>query len=148
MARRLLGEKIVRRAVIKYLGRKGYARGLEPKETQEHGVDIKVCHNKYPRYFYVEVKGESDAKSARASHEVYFLTALGQILTRMKSKSAYKYGLGFPQAIADKAVRRIPWHIAKKLRLHIFSVDDMEKVSRLTWKELKKTQELKKSQKK
>lgn len=87
-------------------------------------MDIRVRHNKYSRYFLIETKGESSAKSARQVLEVAFVYSLGQIITRMKAgRSRYYYGLGLPVASANIAIRRIPWQVAKKLLLYIFSVD-------------------------
>ena len=48
--KKILSEKYVRRQIIKYLEHKGWARNLREKETSEWGVDIRVRHNKYPRY--------------------------------------------------------------------------------------------------
>ena len=136
-----LTEKFVRRAIINYLSRKGWGKNLREKETTEHGVDIQVRHNKYARYFFIETKGEADprkVKSYRQQKEVSFVYALGQIITRMKTKARYYYGLGFPASIAAIAMRRIPWQIAKSLLLYVFSVDSEGKVKQFSWKELKK----------
>ena len=79
---------------IGFLGTVGEGIMLK-KETHEQGVDIKVCHNKYSRYFFIETKGESSAKSAKSKKETVFVYSLGQIITRMKVGSArYYYGLG------------------------------------------------------
>lgn len=138
---KIISEKFVRRSIIKYLERKGWDRNLKEKETFEVGVDIRVRHNKYPRYFLIETKGESASKSARQVSEVAFVYSLGQIITRMKAgKSRYYYGLGLPVASANIAIRRIPWQIAKKLLLYIFSVDRNGKVKQYSWKELQSIQ--------
>lgn len=102
-------ERFVRRAIINYLSRKGWDRGLREKETAEHGVDIKVRHNKYGRYFFIETKGESKSKSANSYRETAFVYSLGQIVTRMKSGARYYYGIGLPESVGKIAVRRIPW---------------------------------------
>ena len=135
---KIVAEKTVRRAIIKYLARKGWDRGRQEKETTEHGVDITVRHNKYPRYFFIEVKGSSSGKSARSVNEVAFVYSLGQIITRMKNTGAY-YGIGLPELSAKIALRRIPWQIAKKLSLFVFSVDHNEKVKQYSWKDIKKS---------
>jgi len=63
---------------------------------------------------------------------------LGQIITRIKVGNArYYYALGLPASSAAIAIRRIPWQVAKKLLLYIFSVDGNGKVKRYSWKELK-----------
>jgi hypothetical protein len=80
----LPSEKFVRRSIISFLARKGWDRSLREKETAEHGVDIRVRHNQYSRYFYIETKGASSSKSARSVSETSFVYCLGQIITRMK----------------------------------------------------------------
>jgi len=138
---KIISEKFVRRSIIKYLERKGWARNLREKETFEAGVDIRVRHNKYARYFLIETKGESHSKSARQVSEVAFVYSLGQIITRMKAvRSRYYYGLGLPASSANIAIRRIPWQIAKKLLLYVFSVDKNGKVKLYSWKELQNIQ--------
>jgi len=136
-----ISEKFVRRAIIKYLERKGWARNLREKERLEQGVDIRVRHNKYSRYFLIETKGESSAKSAKSMQETNFVYSLGQIITRMKAgKARYYYGLGLPESSAKIAVRRLPWQAAKKLLLYIFSVDKTGRVKQYSWQDLKKVQ--------
>lgn len=136
--RKILTERFVRRAIIDYLSRKGWDRGLREKETAEHGVDIKVRHNRYSRYFFIETKGESTSKSAKSVRETAFVYSLGQIITRMKTGAArYYYGIGLPEAVARIASRRIPWQIAKKLLLYVFSVNIEGKVKQYSWKDLK-----------
>ncbi|MCM8796374.1 MAG: hypothetical protein NC923_00600 [Candidatus Omnitrophica bacterium] len=138
---RIITERFVRRSVINFLARKGWDRGLREKETAEHGVDIKVRHNKYARYFFIETKGESSSKSAESAREVAFVYSLGQVITRMKAGAArYYYGLGLPASVAKIAVRRIPWQVANKLLLYIFSVDGKGKVKQYHWRDLKKIQ--------
>jgi hypothetical protein len=138
---KIISERFVRRAIINYLARKGWDRGLREKETLEHGVDIKVRHNKYSRYFFIETKGESSSKSAKSVREVAFVYSLGQIITRMKAGEArYYYGLGLPETSARIAIRRLPWQVAKKLLLYVFSVDKRGKVKQHSWKALKAVQ--------
>lgn len=139
---KLLSERNVRRAIRDYLSRNGWDRSCREKETHEPGVDLKVRHNDYSRYFLIETKGESTAKSARSMSETAFVYSLGQIVTRMNvGKARYYYGLGLPQSSARIAIRRIPWQVAKKLLLHVFSVDSGEKVKMYSWKEMKTCQQ-------
>lgn len=138
---KVMTERFVRRAIINYLSRMGWDRGLREKETTEHGVDIKVRHNKYSRYFFIETKGESASKSAKSCRETAFVYSLGQIVTRMRAGEArYYYGVGLPEVVAKIAVRRIPWQVAKKLLLYIFSVNHLGKVKQYSWQEIKKLQ--------
>lgn len=140
MKAKAINERFVRRSIITYLQRKGWARNLREKETHEQGVDIKVRHNNYPRYFLIETKGESESKSARSQRETSFVYSLGQIITRMKPRARYYYGLGLPETSASIAVRRIPWTVAKQLLLYVFSVNSEGKVTQHDWKALKKAQ--------
>jgi len=138
MKNKIISERFVRRAIRDWLFRNGWGRNYIEKETHEQGVDIKVCHNKYSRYFFIETKGESSAKSAKSVKETAFVYSLGQIITRMKVGSArYYYGLGLPEVSAAIAIRRIPWQVAKKLLLYIFLVDGNGKVKRYAWQDLK-----------
>jgi hypothetical protein len=138
----IISEKFVRRAVRDWLFRNGWGRNYIEKETHEQGVDIKVCHNRYSRYYFIETKGESSAKSAKSVKETAFVYSLGQIITRMNVASArYYYGLGLPVSSSAIAIRRIPWQVAKKLLLYIFSVDNSGRVRRYVWQDLKKIQE-------
>lgn len=102
-------ERFVRRSIIDFLSRKGWSRGLKEKETAEHGVDIRVRHNDYARYFLIETKGESSSKSKRSIHDSGFINSLGQIITRMKTgNTRYYYAIGLPEPSATIALRRLP----------------------------------------
>lgn len=134
-------ERFVRNAVIDYLGRRlHYGTNLRIKTGSEHGVDIRVRHNRYGRWFLIETKGESKAKSARSQSETSFIYSLGQIITRMTSGAHDYYGLGLPESSARIAIRRVPWRVAKKLHLYIFSVNANGKVTKHDWKTLKNAQ--------
>ena len=144
MARQLqLSERNVRRAIVEWLFRNGYARNLRERGTAEHGIDICVRHNRYGRYFLVEVKGDPEKriKSLNSRREVYFLLALGQIASRMNVGAAlYRYGIGFPETYREKVLRRLPWTFCKKTNLCVLLVSKTGKVSCVTWRNLKKHQ--------
>lgn len=137
---KILSEKFVRKSVIMWLRRKGYGRNLEEKTTKEHGVDIRVRHNKYARYFFVEAKGDPnpEVKHPSSRREVSFLQALAQIITRMRPKAFYKYAIAFPESYSSLVLRRIPREVCKKLRLEILLVNEKGKVREITWKSLKR----------
>lgn len=135
--KKLLSEKFVKQAIIKWLFRNNWGRNLEVGELRDKGVDIKVRHNKYARYFLIETKGESKISQGQ---EVSFVYSLGQIITRMETSARYCYGLGLPASSARIAIRRTPWKVAKKLILYIFSVDKEGKVKKYSWIDLKKLQ--------
>jgi len=133
-----LSEKFVKQSIIKWLFRNNWGRNLEVGELRDRGVDIRVRHNDYARYFLIETKGEGKIRQA---DEVAFVYSLGQIITRMKAgRARYYYGLGLPEASAKIAIRRVPWQVAKKLLLYIFSVDKSGKVKQYSWQDLKKIQ--------
>ena len=137
--KKLLSEKFVKQSIIKWLFRNSWGRNLEVGELRDKGVDIKVRNNKFSRYFLIETKGES---KIRQGQEVAFVYSLGQIMTRMKvgGSTRYYYGLGLPESSARIAIRRVPWQVAKKLLLYIFSVNRDGKVKQYTWQDLRKLQ--------
>lgn len=137
--KKLISEKFVKQSIIKWLFRNNWGRNLEVRELRDQGVDIRVRHNKYARYFLIETKGES---KLRQGQEVAFVYSLGQVITRMKTggSTRYYYGLGLPESSAKIAVRRVPYQVAKKLLLYIFSVSRNGKVKQYSWQDLRKVQ--------
>ncbi len=131
-------EDFVQNSVIKWLSKNNW-RIMSLATLGGKGVDIKARHNKYGRYYLIEAKGAKD----KSSEEVAFVYSLGQIITRMNTsgKTRYYYGLALPKGSADKAIRRVPYQIAKKLLLHIFSVDKKGNVVRYMPKDLEKLQQ-------
>jgi len=132
-------EEFVKNAIIRFLSRSEWGTNLQFGTLREKGVDIKVRHNRYSRYFLIECKGQG---IGRGSSEVAFVYSLGQIISRMKSSGTtrYYYGLGLPEKSAKIALRRLPWQVAKKLLLYLFSVTSDGKVIRYTWQDLRKHQ--------
>jgi len=136
---RLLSEEFVKRSVIMWLSNNGWGTGLVFGDLHGHGVDIKVRHNNYSRYFHIEAKKEG---KIGPNNEVAFIYSLGQIITRMKNGGTTRtyYGLALPEVSAKIAVRRIPWQVAKKLLLYVFAVARDGKVKQYSWQDLKKHQ--------
>ncbi|MEK7131680.1 MAG: hypothetical protein AAB797_03030 [Patescibacteria group bacterium] len=136
-------EEFVKSSIIKYLSRKEWGTNLQFGGLHDRGVDIKVRHNRYARYFLIECKGQG---IGRGSSEVAFVYSLGQIISRMKSggTTRYYYALGLPEISAKIALRRLPWQVAKKLLLYVFSCDQEGNVKQYSWQDLKKVQESKK----
>lgn len=134
-----MSEEFVKNAIIKYLSRNEWGTNLQFGSLRERGVDIKVRHNRYARYFLIECKGEGKIPQ---QNETAFVYSLGQIISRMKSggTTRYYYGLGLPDKSARIAVRRLPWQVAKKLLLYVFSVTSNGKIVRYSWQDLKKSQ--------
>lgn len=140
-----ISEKFVEKVILKYLAKKGWDYNVKTKELHEKGCDIVVTDSRNKnkaRRFYIEVKGKSYAKSAKSIADTTFIFALGQIITRMSviARHAYKYGLGLPEESAKKALRRIPWQVARHLCLYIFSVDDTGLVTEYSPKDFKAIQ--------
>lgn len=133
-----LTETFVKNAILKFLSANGWGH-FQFGELHAHGVDIKAKKHKYGRYILIETKGEGEI---RQSNEVAFVYSLGQIITRMSTtgKTRYYYGLGLPEKAAKIALRRLPWQIAKKLLLYVFSVDENGNVIQYSWKELYENQ--------
>lgn len=140
-----IDEVFVQKSIEKYLHVKGWNHNLKSKGLHDHGCDIVVSdgNNKNKaRRFFIECKGKSYSKSAKSIAETNFLFCLGQLVTRMSviAKHAYKYGLGLPQESAEKALRRIPWQVARHLCLSVFSVKDNGVVTEYSPKDFKKYQ--------
>ncbi len=136
-----ISEDFVKHSIIKWLSANGWGH-FEFGGLYDHGVDIKAKNFKYSRYFFIEAKGEG---KIRQGDEVAFVYSLGQIVTRMKSGGSTRnyYALGLPEVSAKIALRRIPWQVAKKLLLYVFSVDKKGKVTQYSWKEIKGTNKTK-----
>lgn len=139
-----LTERDVQIAVLDYLYKDGWGTRPHVKHTNEKGVDIVVQNDAVPqRRFFIETKGESSAKSKYSMHETNFVYALGQLMTRMKvveARYTYNYGLGLPERSAKIALRRIPWQLAQKLCIYIFSVDRDKNVIKYSSADMRKAQ--------
>mgnify|MGYP001565072838 CR=1 FL=1 len=131
-------EDFVKHAIIKWLSANGWGH-FQFGNLHDRGVDLKAKNFKYDRYFFIETKGEGKIRQA---DEVAFVYSLGQIITRMKSGGSTRnyYALGLPDISAKIAIRRIPWQVAKKLLLYVFSVDKSGKVKQYSWQDIKKSQ--------
>jgi hypothetical protein len=113
-------------------------------ELHQHGVDIRVQndHSPHTRYFYIEAKGASSARYASSVDDGSVITSLGQIITRMSHGFApNRYGIAIPESAMKIMARKLPWQVAKKLLLYVFSVDKKGRVTRYSWKDLKKMQD-------
>lgn len=145
MKNQIVTEKFVEEQILKHLAKKGWNYNIKTKGLHEHGCDIVVTDSRNKnkaRRFYIEVKGQSYAKSAKSVNETIWLYALGQIVTRMRviARHAYKYGLGLPEKSAKIALRRIPWQVARHMCLYIFSVSDSGVVTEYSPKDFKSRQ--------
>lgn len=108
--------------------------GLRPiiKHGNSHGVDLELTHEKTHHKYFIECKGGPH-------HEVNFVYALGQIVTRMNRKPlGVNYGIALPTKAAEIARKRIPRAFATRNKLTIFSVSNDGKVRRLVPTDFKK----------
>lgn len=144
--KKIISEEFVKRSIIQWLSANDWGKHLKFGGLKDKGVDIKVRHNKYSRYFLIEVKGEGKGKYPSSQREVNFNYALGQIVTRMSTKGKrgykyrYKYGLGFPISYKRLVLRRLPYDVCDKLNFNLFFVNSEGKVDFYDWKRLKKEQ--------
>jgi hypothetical protein len=133
----MLSEEFVKRTIIQWLSRRGWGY-FDFDELYSHGVDIKA--RKGGRVIFIETKGESKNHSG---NEVRFVYGLGQLITRMKvvdAPRAFNYALAAPIVVANIALRRIPWKLAKRLTIDVLAVDHKGCVKWYTWRNLKETQ--------
>ncbi len=143
--REIITEDFVQKSVIKHLEKNGWSKSLQSKELWEQGVDIKVCNNKFSRYWLVEAKGDPSekVKSPAGSQSSSFNSALGQIITRMHRngkrgyKYGYKYGIAFPTSFRKMDLRKIPFDVMDKLNLYLFFVDSFGVVEEIDWKKIR-----------
>lgn len=144
---KILSETFVQNCIAEYLFGLGYHK-QEPRGLREHGVDIKVKHKNYGRYFLVEVKGDPGlkVKSPEGSRNSIMNSAIGQIITRMHTdrkrgyKYGYKYGIGFPYSFKERLLKKIPYDVCDKLNLSLFFVDYEGGVEEYDYKKLKRMQ--------
>lgn len=131
----------VKKAVISWLRRQGYSN---IHKAHPLGVDVKARNKKYSRFFFIEAKGDSPrkVKNPDAGRTSKFRTALGQIVTRMKTKSRDYYAIALPETFVRK-VKNISWIFCKRNNLSIILVDDKMKVRQLIWRNLQKGNYLK-----
>ena len=134
---KIMSENFVKNAIIAWLSKNDW-KIVSVKTLSEKGVDIEAQYSKYSRRFLIETKGHGKIKQY---NERNFIFSLGQIVTRMKPDAGYYYGLGLPETSAKTALRRLPWKVAKKLGLFVFSVQPDKKTVKYSWKELKAKQE-------
>lgn len=148
MTTKLLSEGFVQERISDYLSKNGFHK-QEPKGLSEHGVDIKVKHKNYGRYFLIEVKGDpsKEVKSPGGSRNSSMNSAIGQIITRMHTqrrrrgyKYGYKYGIGFPISFKERLLKKIPYDVADKLNLNLFFVYHSGEVEEYDYKKLKALQ--------
>ena len=143
--RQIITESFVQENVIKHLEANGWSKSLKFAELWEQGVDIKVCNNRFARYWLIEAKGDPSIKviNPGGSQSSSFNSALGQIITRMHRngkrgyKYGYKYGIAFPASFRRMVLRKLPFDVMDKLNLYLFFVDSTGAVEEISWKNMR-----------
>lgn len=139
-------ETFVQQRIIEYLARKGYTP-IKPKGLRMHGVDVKMKHKAYGRYYLVECKGDpgKKVKSPEGSRNSIMNSAIGQIITRMHTRKkdrygGYNYGIAFPHSFKHRVLEKIPYYVCNRLRLTIFLVNSKGEVEEYDHRRLKTIQ--------
>ncbi len=136
---RLVSEPYVKQQVVRWLTSHRWGH-IDYKEEGEHGVDIRARHVDYARYYLIECKGDPDpstVKHPQANRDVRFMTALGQILSRMDTVAGYYYGIAVPRSYESLVYNRVPWQVCKRLQLRFLLVDGNGSVEELTWRAIR-----------
>lgn len=155
----LLTEQEVVDLVINFLVSKEngqwHLETLKDHTLHQSGADIDIRGGKKnTERFIIECKKKSHSKSANSVNKEGWLTALGQLISRMEANRtitsgkykgepnrATKYGLGLYWVGAKVALRRIPYNVAKTLNLYIFAVDESGYVKQFSPKDFGKDYE-------
>lgn len=122
-------EKDIERVVIKHFEKAGWKR----QKRGARGVDIRLWHPKFRKYWFIEVKREYTTKNKKSQTYVNTATGIGQIIYRMHQTQAGFYGLAVPNTKMFKdELRKIPLWIKKKLKLNLFLIDRNGKIVKIT----------------
>jgi len=149
--RPILTEPFIQEKVLQCLISKGWSNITTNAELWEQGVDIKVRHKQYGRYWLIEVKGDpsSKVKNPSGSRSSSFNSAIGQIISRMHNnrktkylgcQHGYKYGIAFSTYFRDMVIRKLPHWVMRKLCLYVFFVNQKGHVEEIDWRLMKKLQ--------
>lgn len=117
-------EPKVKRAVQRYLARKGYIY-VDSREQHETGADLIMRGRHNGRYVTVEAKGETGAKSKQDNKIIH---AIGQIVTKFRRHPNYFHGLAFPIGWKQRVGKKINRDAMVALNLVVYLVRDNGKV--------------------
>ena len=144
-------EDFVVEKVKEFLKIEGYIIDTdEHKELWAKGVDIKMKHKDYGKYYLIECKGDPGSrgavKSISGSMSSSLNSAVGQIISRMhttrKSRyGGYNYGIAFPVTFREKALKRVPYYVCKNLHMRMFFLNHKGEVEKIDSKEIKEHQQ-------
>ena len=124
-------EKNVEKIMIKWVQSKNFK--IMPETYRTQGVDIEAWNNKTRRYWFIEVKGYPRKKqSMHAQKQEWFISAIGQIIKRMRQKNG-KYGIAFPDfEFYEKKSIELPIIARERLKLNIFLIGKHKTIKQLT----------------
>lgn len=126
----LRSEKNIERVIINDFKSKGW---ILQNEKHLHGVDIKLFHPRYRKYWFIEVKRRYTTKNKKSQTYVNIATAIGQVIYRMIQTRSGFFGIAVPNdKLFIKELNKIPLHIKKAIKLHIFLVDSRRNIKRIT----------------
>jgi hypothetical protein len=109
--------------VIEYLTAWLQAEGWEVNIAQHHGVDIEAT--RVGRRWLIEVKGDGNCNN----QNVNFMTAIGQIISRMTDENS-DYSIAMPDSqIWRHLWANVPPRIAQLLKLSAIFVDEQGEIS-------------------
>lgn len=117
-------EEDVKRAVEKHMDAEGYKK-VDSREKHEPGWDLVFRYRGGGRFYHVEAKGDSRAKSQM---ETKLIRGLGQIVAKFKRHKNRYYVLAIPVTWRSRALRKVPLDAMKALNLVVFLVDEKDHV--------------------
>lgn len=134
-------ENEVKVALIGFLLRRGFVLH-DSAAHLEHGIDIVAKHAGYGRFLCIEAKGDGSgsARAPASGRETRFLISIGQVLTRMRPRTGYSYGLAYPHTYRALVLRRLDYEVLRVLRLRLYFVDQAGTVEALAWRDVAELQ--------
>jgi hypothetical protein len=125
----LRSEKSIETVLIKTFEEKGWQN---KKKQKIHGVDIKLWHPVKRRYWFIETKRAYTTKHKKSQTYVNVATAPAQIIYRMTQKKSGYYGIAVPNnKLFKKELSKIPIWIKKTLNIHLFLINNKEKIENI-----------------
>lgn len=120
----MISEQKVKRAVERHMDAKQYMK-IDSREKFETGMDLVFRLRRGGRYYYIEAKGETGAKSEMETKVIH---GLGQLLKNYRHHANYYYGLAIPASWQRRALLKVSPDAMKALHLVLFLVDENNRV--------------------
>lgn len=133
----MTGEDVVVKLTIKHLENRGWRITNKGKGKREHGVDIKG----YRHGRSIRIKAKGDRKYQTQAVHNSFVTAIGQIVSRMEKRLKFcYYGIAIPSSWETTWRRKIKdmkyaWEL---LRLRVYLVHPDGHVEFKNWRKMLK----------